>query len=365
MELLPSRSSSGSRSSCSSPSRSPGLLALPLIALLGASVLLASCDEDDPAKEIDACIEESIAQGRSANWTQGLWHIDGSGTRENCEDESLDADELTLDSKPIRVHQQGHYLFLENPELHPGFSLSGLVGDRCIHIKTSEKTSYGTIYYDLPARFLGSSSFSGQFRSSGPTGCEGKGDFAVGVKLDPVPATPVNPAPADAGVPSSELCKSCKLGCTDLEAEYVKDCQDSCEKYVCKIGLDAGLDADASEAGDDAEAAAPEAGTDAADDVETEAGDASEDALEDAADDAVDGESADADAASEAGQPDSSGPVYVLWDGSVEIDQKDLEDAANGCSVGAGSTAPASNPWLLLALSACLAWRRRSRGVTP
>jgi len=336
--------------------------------------VLPSCKEEDPARDIDACIEESIAQGRTANWTQGIWHISGSGERESCSDEALDADEFSLSSKPIRVHQQGHYLFLENPELHPGFTLSGLVGDRCIHIKTTEKTSYGTsIRYDLPARFVGSSSFSGDFRSSGPAGCEGKGEFSVSVKLDPVPATPANPAPADAGVPTTELCKACKLGCADLEAEYIAECQTSCEQFVCKIGLDAGLEADAPDAGSDAEdageeaeAAAADAETDALDDVEVEAGDASDDALEDASDDVVDGEAqdaaidAEADAGPEAGQPDSSGPVYVLWDGAVEIDEEALEDAANGCSMSSRGT---SGAWLVLGMAGILGWwTRRRRG---
>ncbi|HQP39379.1 MAG TPA: hypothetical protein PLI95_29550, partial [Polyangiaceae bacterium] len=353
-----------------------------------AVVVVSSCDEDDPAKDIDACIEESIAQGRTANWTQGVWRIEGSGERRSCTDEALNTDEFELGSKAIRVHQQGHYLFLENPSLHPGFSLSGRVGDRCIHIYTSEETPYGTVRYDLPARFLGSSSFSGELRSSGPRGCEGSGEFSVSVRLDPVPPSAVTPAPADAGVTDEMLCLSCRNGCDHVEPEYVAECKAGCEQLVCgKKPTDAGADIDAAESGvpadaaDDAEDgdASDDAATDgsegdawddAADDADDDASDdaATDGSVDDAADDVADDGAADVegdgafDGGVEDATPDASEPAYALWDGVVELpDPGDLKSGACAVGSGRGATGPGA-AWLLVA-AALAGWRRR-RGAS-
>lgn len=392
MDKLPSPSSSACRRSSRSPQRLARFAARCARVSALAVVVVSSCSEDDPAKDIDACIEESIAQGRTANWTQGVWRIEGSGERRSCTDEALNTDEFELGSKAIRVHQQGHYLFLENPSLHPGFSLSGRVGDRCIHIYTSEETPYGTVRYDLPARFLGSSSFSGELRSSGPRGCEGDGEFSVSVRLDPIPPSAVSPAPADAGVTDEMLCLSCRNGCDHVEPEYVAECKAGCEQLVCgKKPTDAGADIDAAESGVPADASDDADAGDASDDAATDGseGDASDDATVDAdhadggdaSDDAeTDGSEGDAsddvaadgaadvegDGASDGGaedaMQDASEPAYALWDGVVELpDPDDLKSGACATAPGRGGAGQGVLWGVVGVMVAGWRWRRRAR----
>ena len=369
--------SSGSRSSCK---RAPKWLRW--LALAGAALTplaFAGCDEDDEVSSIDKCIEESIAQGRTSNWIQGSWRISGNGKRESCSEEAYNADTVQISSPYIRVHQQGHFVFLENTE-NPSFSLAGLVGDRCIHVRSVESTSAGVMSYDFPARFVGSSTFQGDFTSRGPGTCSGSGSFTVFAKLDAIPASAGNnPAPSDAGVSQAELCAACKTACEAVDTEYASACLGGCEDYVChpKTTPDAG-DAEAGTADaaeedatqeDTAAEAAPdsepaEAESDAGNDVEeSEAGEAGDleggepDADLDAEAGEPDGQADAGDAAEDAGEgggkdatTDSSDPQYAYWDGSATpSDKGDSDGTKASCAMGTPGSGHGAL-WLLIGL---------------
>ncbi|MCU0693685.1 MAG: hypothetical protein MUF54_20035, partial [Polyangiaceae bacterium] len=99
---------------------------LPLAGLIASGTSMGGCD-DDPMREIDACIEASMQEGRQAFWVQGVWRITGEGERDGCAVPGYNADAMELRSQPLRVHQQGHYVFLESGQAArlPGLSLSG------------------------------------------------------------------------------------------------------------------------------------------------------------------------------------------------------------------------------------------------
>jgi hypothetical protein len=363
------------------------------------------CSEEDPAKDIDACIEASINQGKKSNWIQGVWRLSATGKRTDCVDKAYNTESLEIHAEGIRVHQQGHYIFLENSAHHEGFSLSGLVGDKCIHIRTTEKTSVGVITYDLPAFFIGQSTFKGSFRGTGPEGCKAEGTFTVYAKLDPLPAKASNPAPDDAGTPQSVLCAACYHGCEGVGTEYMEECEKGCENFICKVPVDGGPDAPppsdaadepAIEAGVDAVAeAAPDAEEDAQPDGGVEDAEADGDTLDgeadgEAQDAEVDGEVQDAEAdgevqdavgdAPEDAEPDaeeagslpeagqdasvSNGPDYVLWDGAVEIDLPDGLPDPGSCSVpGRRGAAPVGAGFVLVGALGLALLRRRRRAA--
>jgi hypothetical protein len=258
-----------------------------------------------------------------------------------------------------------------------------LVGDRCIHVKSVEQTPQGTMAFDLGGRFVGFSTFQGEFRGRGPQGCESKGTFTVYADLDPIPASPaVNPAPPDAGTNQQALCDACRISCELVDSAYTEDCLQGCEHYVCNPGRppDAGVADAVADVSADALLDTSEEATDALDDSSDDAlSDAPQDMHVDALEDA-DGDTpgegstdaepdasgddaapdAQADASSEAGEP--GGASYVLWDGSVHLD--DLDEAADKVSCSAAADRAALNPLgagLLLAAMAVLARARRLR----
>jgi hypothetical protein len=323
---------------------------------------LAACSEEDPVSAIDACIEQSIAMGRQANWTQGLWRVNGTGERTECTDEALNAKTMELSGSGIRVHQQGHYLFLENASHYPGFSLSGMVGDRCIHIRTMEQTPYGVVTYDLPAWFLSSSTFQGSFHGKGPGLCQSKGEFYVAANLDAIPARPIdNPAPIDAGTSLPDLCSGCKASCEYIDSEYRDDCRQGCEQYVCKA-------APISDGGD-SEVGASDGQQDATQEqTEDAVGDGTLDALEDGSQ----GDAIDAGSVSDAGDggdapvdvaESDSDPIYRLWDGSASFDGA-IATAKASCMVGPSPGKSGGGRWVTMAFGLVVGWaayKRRKR----
>jgi hypothetical protein len=391
------------------PGVARGLTAAVCVPLLLGAVSMLSCDDNELAEQVEQCLSESLAQGSRFNWIQGQWRFTGTGEREDCDDDSLNTDSLNLGSASVRVHQQRNFLFLEGTKA--GFALSGVVGNRCIRIKTVEQTKSGkTISYDFPAWFVGNSTFRGEFRGSGPGHCSSKGDFTVFATLDPIPKNAGNnPAPADAGVGQQQLCADCKDACDQIDPEYSSACQSGCDNYVCKTSVaEAGADADAADALDartertdgpaedaadapadspenDAEESGSDGESDAPLDVEGdgEAGDgAIEDAdsaidggmTEDAADsgDAADGRKGDAAEAgrSDAGQDaaedveaDSSDIEYDFWSGTP-ADLRDAAKSAGACSTRPGRAGGAANLAAVLAIvcgAGALARRRRRR----
>jgi hypothetical protein len=356
--------------------------------------------EEDYAREIDRCIDKSIREGKRAFWVQGEWTITGDGERSGCTDEVLNAAQMDLRTQRFRTHQQGHFVFLESGQEArlPGFTFSGMVGDRCIHVKGSEETPYGAITFDFPGRFLGSSLIEGEFTGRGPSGCVSKGEFTASIRLDPIPPSAIaNPAPPDAGATQQEMCEDCRASCELIDVSFVDACLKSCDLYVC-AKPDAGSDGAVSDAQDDVVDAQDDAG-DAQNDVvdaQDDAGDAQDDVV-DAQDDAVDAQDDAGDAQDDAGDAqddagdaqddavdaqddvgdaqddvvdaqddgdgasvDASDPgfQYELWNGSVN-DQDLTDDGGSGCSLGART----EGGWGWLA-GAC-AWlllRRRRRG---
>jgi hypothetical protein len=350
--------------------------------------------EEDYAREIDRCIDKSIREGKRAFWVQGEWTITGDGERSGCTDEVLNAAQMDLRSQRVRVHQQGHFVFLESgqEERLPGFTFSGMVGDRCIHVKASEETPYGHITFDFPGRFLGSSLIQGEFTGKGPSGCVSKGEFTASIRLDPIPPSAIaNPAPPDAGTTQQEMCEDCRASCELIDVAFQDACLKSCDLYVC-AQPDAGTDSAVSDAQDDAIDAQDDAvdaqddAIDAQDDVadaQDDAADAQDDVVDaqddavDAQDDAVDAEddavdaqddvvdSGDAGVGQDTGgeaSVDASDPgfQYELWNGSMN-DQDLADGGGNGCSVGVRAT----GGWGWLAGAGALLLLRRRRQRAP
>jgi MYXO-CTERM domain-containing protein len=372
--------------------------------MLGAFV---GCEEDY-AREIDRCIDKSIREGKRAFWVQGEWTITGDGERSGCADEVLNAAQMDLRSQRVRVHQQGHFVFLESGQEArlPGFTFSGMVGDRCIHVKASEETPYGLITFDFPGRFLGSSLVQGEFTGKGPSGCVSKGEFTASIRLDPIPPSAIaNPAPPDAGATQQEMCEDCRASCELIDVSFVDACLKSCDLYVC-ARPDAGTDSAVSDAQNDvvdaqydvvdaqddvvdaqddvvdaqddivdAQDDVVDAQDDAADaqddvvdaqddvaDAQDDAADAQDDVI-DAQDDAADAQDDASDAgvaqdASDGAAVDASDPgfQYELWNGSVN-DQELTDGGGSGCSVGARTDGGWG--WLVGAFAWLLLRRRR------
>jgi hypothetical protein len=351
-------------------------------AVMACASLMLGCG-DSLEEQVDECISTSISEGRRVNWIQGQWRFTGTGERENCSNETLNADSFDLASGGIRVHQQGHFVFLEGTR--SDFALTGMVGNNCIHFKTVERLPSGAVVsYDFPAFFQTRSNFKGEFKGSGPERCTTKGDFTVYANLDSIPVSAGNnPAPADAGVGQQQLCADCKTSCDQIDPAYFAACKGGCDQYVCKEpAAEAGSDADAADALDaptehtedgpqeaatdapsdseetDAEDASVDGETDASMDVqgdveggdgETEDGSTELDGgdgglTSDAADsgnlDAADGGKADA---ADAGRPDakldaqvdSSDLEYDFWSGAAS-DAKKAADSAGLCSARSG-----------------------------
>lgn len=147
-------------------------------AMLLAALLLAG--STGACWELDAYTDPEC-EGMPPEDVEGTWTIRGSGRRYSCTEDELNTDDLSMRSMPLQICQQEATFALSSELYLPDTTFevtATLVEGRCVTFTTVEEGPNGVIYHDFRGKLSGSR-ITGDWDSTGPVGCRGRGKFTA------------------------------------------------------------------------------------------------------------------------------------------------------------------------------------------
>ena len=142
-----------------------------LLALL--SLALSGCDPfEEDIRELNDCPPASPSAHLS-----GDWHLDGEGTRSECEEDHLNGAIDLRTARPLGITQDASGNLTLTTALG-GFAFTGHVFGSCVEFVTDEGASGQVMNFSGNAS---GSRVAGTFRGEGPGSCVSTGTFTVQV----------------------------------------------------------------------------------------------------------------------------------------------------------------------------------------